>query len=93
MDVKTQKNLLTFFFVLVILGLSFVIGDYAAGIASSSTPVKNASLCQIIFLTGCIAGMAVILALQEFERRNLPCEPDGATGRSGYSLAGDYRKD
>lgn len=76
MNVKTKKNLLTVIFVLAILGLSSVIGDYAAGIASSSTPLKNASLIQIIFLIGSLAGMTAILAMQEFERRSSSKKPD-----------------
>lgn len=59
MDVKTKKFLVPFILVLIVIGVSALLGDYAATIMSTSTVVKNAMLCQIIFLVGIIAGIGI----------------------------------
>jgi zinc transporter ZupT len=71
MDVKTKRILTPCILLMIIVGISAPLGDYAAAIMSTSTMAKNAILCQILFLLGIIAGVIMILAVQELNRRYL----------------------
>ena len=54
--------------VMIMIGLSAMLGDYAAVQAAGQTVVKNAMLCQILFLAGIVAGIALVLVFQAWER-------------------------
>ncbi len=66
--VKHERTLGVFIVVMVTVGLSAVLGNYAAIQMAEQTMVKNSLLCQILFLAGLVAGCALILAYQTWER-------------------------
>jgi len=70
MNQKTKKTLVLIILVVIVIGISGWLGDFAALIMSTSTTVNNGMLCQILFLSGLIAGVVLCLGLQELDRRN-----------------------
>jgi len=79
MDVKTKRRfLINFILILTIIGISAMLGDYAARIMSTSTVVKNAMLCRIIFILGVLAGIVMCLIARDLYRRYRLIELDNA---------------
>jgi len=66
---KSTKIPVQIILIIIIIVLSAWFGENAAAIMSSSAPVKNGMLCQIIFLAGIISGAVLCLAFQEIDRR------------------------
>jgi len=65
---KTEKTLVIFVLIVIVIAASGWIGDYTAGIMSTSTAVKNSMLVQIIFLAGFISGGLICLSYNGFDR-------------------------
>ncbi|MGD0079079.1 MAG: hypothetical protein ABSB80_00345 [Methanoregula sp.] len=76
MNLKTRKFLVQLTVIVVIVGISGWVGDYAAWIVSTSTTVKNSMLVQIIFFIGLVAGCLMGLVWQELDRRYPSQNPD-----------------
>lgn len=73
---KTEKTLVIFVLIVIVIAASGWIGDYTAGIMSTSTAVKNSMLIQIIFLAGFISGGLICLSYNGFNRRYWTKSPD-----------------
>ncbi|MFA6361922.1 hypothetical protein [Methanoregula sp.] len=82
MDVKTRRFLINFILIIIVIGISAMLGDYAARIMSTSTIVKNAMLCQIIFILGVLAGIIMCLISQDLYRRYGLIEPNNIPGKN-----------
>jgi len=65
---KNGRAVEIFIVVMIMIGLSAMLGDYAAVQAAGQTVAKNAMLCQILFLAGIVAGIAIVLVFQAWER-------------------------
>lgn len=68
---KRERTIGMFMVVMVTIGLSAVLGNYAAIQMAEQTMVKNSLLCQILFLAGLVAGCALILAYQTWDRNQI----------------------
>lgn len=68
MKSKNGRAVEIFIVVMIMIGLSAMLGDFAAVQAAGQTVVKNAMLCQILFLAGIVAGIAIVLVFQAWER-------------------------
>lgn len=68
---KRERTIGMFMVVMVTIGLSAVLGNYAAIQMAEQTMVKNSLLCQILFLAGLVAGCALILAYQTWDRNQV----------------------
>ena len=65
---KRERIIWTVAIIFVMIGLSAVLGDYAALQMVTQTLAKNSMLCQILFLSGVIAGCSVVVVFQTWER-------------------------
>jgi hypothetical protein len=54
--------------IFVLIGVSEVLGNIAALQMTTQSMVKNSMLCQILFLSGVIAGCSVVVLFQTWER-------------------------
>jgi hypothetical protein len=68
MKAKPEQSIAVFIVIIAIIGISTMLGNYAAVQVVGQTVVKNAMLCQILFLAGIVAGCAIVLAFQAWER-------------------------
>jgi len=86
MDVKIKKFLINFILMIIIIGISAMLGDYAARIMSTSTVVKNAMLCQIIFILGVLAGIVMCLISYDLYRRYCSIVLDNAPEKPSHEV-------
>ena len=88
----------------IIGGISGLVGDYAVHLMSTSTMINDTMLIQIIFLAGLIAGILLCLAVQlpdrrypvqnpvEFPQRNPAGEDGKNTRKPGHKAVGTGRQ-
>ena len=68
MMAKGDRFLLHVLILIVIIGLSTVLGNYAAIQMAEQAAAMNSLFCQILFIAGLVAGSALILGYQAWER-------------------------
>jgi|WetSurMetagenome_2_1015567.scaffolds.fasta_scaffold248271_2 hypothetical protein len=69
--------------VIILVGGSTLLGDYAAMQMAGQSVVKNAQLCQLLILVGVVAGSAAAVVLEARKQQ------DGTCRRGDERVTGD----